>query len=88
MSTVANQMGWSFATSPSVRRPTSAWPPEDQPEPCRARSRGLSNVVLRHDLAEKPPAMSEANPHLLFHGFSAKMGLRVKTILQATRDSI
>ncbi|CAE8638342.1 unnamed protein product [Polarella glacialis] len=44
---------------------------------------GLSNVVLRHDLAEKPPTMSEANPHLLFHGFSAKMGVRVKTILQA-----
>eukprot|EP00930_Biecheleria_cincta_P027146 TRINITY_DN19070_c0_g1_i2.p1 TRINITY_DN19070_c0_g1~~TRINITY_DN19070_c0_g1_i2.p1 ORF type:complete len:328 (+),score=64.83 TRINITY_DN19070_c0_g1_i2:87-1070(+) len=44
---------------------------------------GLSNVVLRHDLAEKPPTMSEANPHLVFHGFTAKMGLRVKTILQA-----
>eukprot|EP00933_Yihiella_yeosuensis_P063274 TRINITY_DN66392_c0_g1_i1.p1 TRINITY_DN66392_c0_g1~~TRINITY_DN66392_c0_g1_i1.p1 ORF type:complete len:312 (-),score=51.06 TRINITY_DN66392_c0_g1_i1:112-1047(-) len=44
---------------------------------------GLSNVVLRHDLAEKPPTMSEANPHLIFHGFTAKMGLRVKTILQA-----
>ncbi|CAE7613672.1 imp4 [Symbiodinium natans] len=44
---------------------------------------GLSNVVLRHDLAEKPPAMSEASPHLLFHGFTAKTGLRVKTILQA-----
>mmetsp|Transcript_87477 Transcript_87477/g.155148 ORF Transcript_87477/g.155148 Transcript_87477/m.155148 type:complete len:311 (+) Transcript_87477:66-998(+) len=44
---------------------------------------GLSNVVLRHDLADKPPTMSEANPHLIFHGFTAKMGLRVKTILQA-----
>ncbi|CAJ1347995.1 unnamed protein product [Effrenium voratum] len=44
---------------------------------------GLSNVVLRHDLAEKPPTMSEANPHLIFHGFTAKMGLRVKTVLQA-----
>lgn len=44
---------------------------------------GLSNVVLRHDLAEKPPTMSEAHPHLIFHGFTAKMGLRVKTILQA-----
>eukprot|EP00931_Biecheleriopsis_adriatica_P089192 TRINITY_DN63359_c0_g1_i1.p1 TRINITY_DN63359_c0_g1~~TRINITY_DN63359_c0_g1_i1.p1 ORF type:complete len:309 (+),score=59.94 TRINITY_DN63359_c0_g1_i1:107-1033(+) len=44
---------------------------------------GLSNVVLRHDLAEKPPTMSEANPHLVFHGFTAKMGIRVKTILQA-----
>lgn len=44
---------------------------------------GLSNVVLRHDLSEKPPTMSEANPHLVFHGFTAKTGLRLKTILQA-----
>lgn len=44
---------------------------------------GLSNVVTRHDLAEKPPTVSEANPHLVFHNFTAKTGLRVKTILQA-----
>lgn len=44
---------------------------------------GLSNVVLRHDLAEKPPTVSEANPHLLFHGFTAKTGRRVQKILQA-----
>jgi len=44
---------------------------------------GLSNVVLRHDLAEKPPTVSEANPHLIFHGFTAKTGMRLKTILQA-----
>lgn len=44
---------------------------------------GLSNVVLRHDLAEKAPTVSEANPHLIFHGFTAKTGLRTKTILQA-----
>eukprot|EP00932_Pfiesteria_piscicida_P006629 SRR837773.1658.p1 GENE.SRR837773.1658~~SRR837773.1658.p1 ORF type:complete len:251 (-),score=33.58 SRR837773.1658:111-782(-) len=44
---------------------------------------GLSNVVLRHDLPEKPPTVSEANPHLIFHNFTAKMGKRVKTILQA-----
>merc|ERR1712232_728389 len=44
---------------------------------------GLSNVVLRHDLAEKAPTVSEANPHLIFHGFTAKVGRRVKTILQA-----
>lgn len=44
---------------------------------------GLSGVVLRHDLNEKPPTVSEANPHLMFHGFTAKTGLRVKTILQA-----
>jgi len=44
---------------------------------------GLSNVVTRHDLPEKPPKLSEANPHLVFHGFTAKTGRRVKTILQA-----
>lgn len=44
---------------------------------------GMSGVVLRHDLAEKPPTVSEANPHLLFHGFTSKIGGRVKTILQA-----
>jgi U3 small nucleolar ribonucleoprotein protein IMP4 len=44
---------------------------------------GLSNVVLRHDLAEKPPTVSEASPHLIFHGFTSKIGRRVKTILQA-----
>jgi len=44
---------------------------------------GLSNVVLRHDLPDKPPKVSEANPHLIFSGFTAKTGLRVKTILQA-----
>lgn len=44
---------------------------------------GLSDVVLRHDLPEKPPTVSEENPHLIFHGFTAKMGIRVKTILQA-----
>lgn len=44
---------------------------------------GLSNVVLRHDLAEKPATVSEASPHLIFHNLTAKTGLRVKTILQA-----
>jgi len=44
---------------------------------------GMSNVVMRHDLPEKPPTVSEANPHLVFHGFTAKTGLRVKTILRA-----
>ena len=70
------------------------------PKSEKSEMRGLSNVVLRHDLAEKPPTMSEArqqgstcpgrirfctqaNPHLIFHGFTAKMGLRVKTVLQA-----
>merc|ERR1712232_223 len=44
---------------------------------------GLSNVVMRHDLADKQATISEANPHLIFHGFTAKMGIRVKTILSA-----
>jgi len=44
---------------------------------------GLSNVVTRHDLPEKPPKVSEANPHLIFSGFTAKTGRRVQTILQA-----
>lgn len=44
---------------------------------------GLSNVVLRHDLPEKPPTVSESNPHLIFHNFTAKTGLRTKTIIQA-----
>jgi len=44
---------------------------------------GLSNVVLRHDLADKPPTVSEAHPHLIFHNFSAKTGGRVQQILSA-----
>ncbi len=44
---------------------------------------GLSKVVLRHDLPEKPPNMRESAPHLLFHGFTSKMGNRVSTILKA-----
>jgi U3 small nucleolar ribonucleoprotein protein IMP4 len=43
----------------------------------------LSDVVLRHDLPEKPPAMSLQHPHLLFDGFSGKIGERVKTVLKA-----
>ncbi len=44
---------------------------------------GLSKVVLRHDLPEKPPNMRESAPHLVFHGFTSKMGNRVATILKA-----
>ena len=44
---------------------------------------GLSKVVLRHDLPEKPPNMRESAPHLVFHGFSSRMGNRVATILKA-----
>jgi len=31
---------------------------------------GLKNVVLRHDLPNKPDTMSEAAPHLIFNNFS------------------
>lgn len=44
---------------------------------------GLSKVVLRHDLPEKPPNMRESAPHLVFHGFPSKMGNRIETILKA-----
>lgn len=44
---------------------------------------GLSDVVLRHDLAERPPNMSETKPHLIFDGFSGKLGKRTMTVLQA-----
>ena len=44
---------------------------------------GLSDVVLRHDLAERPPNMSESKPHLVFEGFSGKIGRRTMTVLQA-----
>ena len=30
----------------------------------------------------------EASPHLVFHGFTAKTGLRVKTILQAFQEDL
>ncbi|KAK2197034.1 bifunctional Brix domain/PD-(D-E)XK endonuclease-like domain superfamily/U3 snoRNP protein-Ribosome production factor 1/Exonuclease V [Babesia duncani] len=42
----------------------------------------LSQVVLRHDLPEKPPAMSEAYPHLIFHNFTSKLGERLSGILK------
>ncbi|CAD7969564.1 unnamed protein product [Amoebophrya sp. A120] len=44
---------------------------------------GMKNVILRHDLAEKPDNMSEAAPHLVFHNFESQFGKRVSTILKA-----
>lgn len=41
----------------------------------------LSNVVMRHDIPDVG-TMSEAYPHLIFHGFSSKLGNRVKSILR------
>jgi U3 small nucleolar ribonucleoprotein protein IMP4 len=34
---------------------------------------GLKNVVLRHDLKEKPENISEALPHLIFNNFSSSL---------------
>jgi U3 small nucleolar ribonucleoprotein protein IMP4 len=44
---------------------------------------GLRDVILRHDLPDRPPKVSEARPHLIFHEFDTKLGRRVKSILQA-----
>lgn len=43
---------------------------------------GITNTVLRHDLKEKPDTMSEAFPHLIFNGFTSKLGERVVNILK------
>uniref|UniRef100_A0A0G4HWY9 Brix domain-containing protein n=1 Tax=Chromera velia CCMP2878 TaxID=1169474 RepID=A0A0G4HWY9_9ALVE len=43
---------------------------------------GLSDVVLRHDLPEKPANMPEVHPHLVFHNFSSRLGDRVANILK------
>ena len=43
---------------------------------------GLKDVVLRHDLKEKPEKMSEAAPHLIFEGFSSQLGERVTSIIK------
>ncbi|AFZ80549.1 U3 small nucleolar ribonucleoprotein, putative [Theileria equi strain WA] len=42
----------------------------------------LSDVILRHDLPESPPTMSEAYPHLIFHNFTSQLGNRFKDILR------
>ena len=38
---------------------------------------GLKNVVLRHDLPEKPDTMSEQAPHLIFNNFGTALGERI-----------
>ena len=43
---------------------------------------GIQNCVLRHDLKEKPDTMSEAFPHLIFDGFSTKIGERITNIIK------
>ena len=42
----------------------------------------LYNVVLRHDLSEKPDTLSQQHPHLIFDGFSSRIGDRVVDILK------
>ena len=41
----------------------------------------LSHVVMRHDIPECEK-MSEAFPHLIFHGFNTKLGNRCTSILK------
>ncbi|XP_043830661.1 U3 small nucleolar ribonucleoprotein protein IMP4 [Dromiciops gliroides] len=41
----------------------------------------LCNVVMRHDVPDLGTA-SEALPHLIFHGFSSRLGQRVSNILR------
>nr|XP_023416824.1 U3 small nucleolar ribonucleoprotein protein IMP4 [Cavia porcellus] len=41
----------------------------------------LCNVVMRHDIPDLG-TMSEAKPHLIFHGFSSRLGRRVSDILR------
>lgn len=44
----------------------------------------LHNVVLRHDVSSNSTStVSEQYPHLIFEGFSTKLGDRVKGVLQA-----
>lgn len=45
---------------------------------------GLFNAVLRHDIGDKGDVgtVSEAYPHLIFEGFSSKLGKRVADILK------
>lgn len=42
----------------------------------------LSNCVMRHDIEENLGNMSEAYPHLVFHGFHTPLGLRVCNVLK------
>lgn len=45
----------------------------------------LRNCVMRHDIANEDtplPNMSEAYPHLIFHGFNARLGRRAAQILK------
>ncbi|CAN8076458.1 unnamed protein product, partial [Agarophyton chilense] len=42
----------------------------------------ISNCVMRHDVHERLPNMSEALPHLLFHNFNTDLGARVVTVLK------
>jgi U3 small nucleolar ribonucleoprotein protein IMP4 len=43
---------------------------------------GLFNVVLRHDIKEEVDTVSEAYPHLIFDGFTSRLGERIVEILK------
>lgn len=43
----------------------------------------LNNVTLRHDVATSNSTVSEQYPHLIFDGFSTRLGERVASILKA-----
>lgn len=45
---------------------------------------GIHNTVLRHDIGDKKDVgtVSEAYPHLIFEGFTSKLGKRVSDILK------
>jgi len=42
----------------------------------------IKDVKMRHDLPERPPAMPTHNPHLIFHQFNSKIGVRFMHILK------
>lgn len=43
----------------------------------------LHNVVLRHDIKDETKQhVSEAYPHLIFHGLTSELGIRIKMILK------
>lgn len=42
----------------------------------------LHNVVLRHEVSAQNSTVSEQYPHLIFEGFSSKLGERVKSALR------
>eukprot|EP00920_Eleutheroschizon_duboscqi_P014137 GHVT01032981.1.p1 GENE.GHVT01032981.1~~GHVT01032981.1.p1 ORF type:complete len:185 (+),score=48.34 GHVT01032981.1:184-738(+) len=42
----------------------------------------MSDVVLRHDLPDKPATMPQVTPHLIFENFSSPLGERISSVLR------